>query len=124
MCKLSLNIVPNIYNSLKSSFLSLAWPWPGRSLPNGNQLEYWDPQLGPMWSGSQSTCHCNAPLTPVHTPNSPLTPLGAPMPLMPPIPLLAPEYLHFLPAPQYTPDNSHNPLMPQCPQQPPTPLHP
>ena len=48
MCKLSLNIVPNVYNSLQSSFLSLAWPWPGRSLPEGNQWEWWDPQQGAL----------------------------------------------------------------------------
>ena len=47
MCKLSQNIAPNVYNSLQSSFLSLAWPWPGRSLPKGNQWECWDPGLGP-----------------------------------------------------------------------------
>ena len=47
MCKLSLNIVPNVYNSLQSSFLSLALPWPGTPLPKGNQWECWDPGLGP-----------------------------------------------------------------------------
>ena len=47
MCKLSLNVVPNVYNRLQSSFLSLAWPWSDRSLPQGNQWECWDP----MWLG-------------------------------------------------------------------------
>ena len=27
--------------------MSLAWPWPGRSLPKGNQWEFWGPGLGP-----------------------------------------------------------------------------
>ena len=35
-----------VYNRLQSSFMSLAWPWSGRSLPNGNQWECWDPGLG------------------------------------------------------------------------------
>ena len=97
MCKLSLNIVPNVYNSLQSSFLSLAWPWPGRSLPKGNQWENWDPGLGP--NVVRLPTHLPPQCTP-DTPNSPLTPLGTlKFPLMPPIPLLAPEYLHSLPAP-------------------------
>ena len=127
MCKLSWNIVPNVYNSLQSSFLSLAWPWPGRSLPKGNQWECWDPgkgslpslaevshsprgtsgsagtlDWGPMWLHFQSTCNPNAPLTPLHslTPPTACYTLGDPQcPLMLPIPLLAPEYLHSLPAP-------------------------
>ena len=151
MCKLSLNIVPNVYNSLQSSFLSLAWPLPGRSLLKGNQWEWWDSQQGPlpglgevghsqrgssgsagtldwgpMWSGSQSTCHLQCI---PYTPNGPLT---LPMlPLMPPIPLLAPEYLHSLPAPNapwhpytpyappdatYTPGGSWAPTIPASPQ--------
>ena len=32
---------------LYSSFVSLVWPWSGRSLPKGNQWECWDPGLGP-----------------------------------------------------------------------------
>ena len=73
---------PKLYNSLQSSFLSLAWTWSGRSLPKGNQWDWWDPGQGPlsghgevghslrgtsgsagtldwspMWLGSQSTCH-------------------------------------------------------------------
>ena len=31
----------NVYNRLQSSFVSLAWPWSGRSLPKGNQWECW-----------------------------------------------------------------------------------
>ena len=38
---------PKVYNGLQSSFVSLAWPWSGRSLPKGNQWECWDPGLGP-----------------------------------------------------------------------------
>ena len=127
MCKLSLNIVLNVYNSLKSSFLSFAWPWPGRSLPKGNQWEWWDPQQGslpglgevghsPGWTSGSAGAQCgeaSSPLAtpmhpwhPLHTPNSPQHPQ---FPLMPPIPLLAPEYLYSLPAPQYTPNG------PQCP---------
>ena len=107
MCKLSLNVAPNVYNSMQSSLLSLAWPWPGRSLPKGNQSEWWDPcqgplpglcelghstrgtsgsagtlDWGPMWSGSQSTCHPNAPDTP-YTPAKPMT---YPTPYWPPTP--------------------------------------
>ena len=87
-------------NSLQSLFLSFAWPWPGRPLPRGNQQEWWDPQqgalpglgevghfprgtsesagtldLGPMWFGSQSTCHPNTPTLP-DTLNSHLYHLG------------------------------------------------
>ena len=105
MCKLSQNIVSNVYNSLQSSFLSLAWPWSGSSLPKGNQWEWWDPgqgplpglgevghspketsgsagtlDWGPMWLGSHSTCHPQMPLHPCWTP----------------MPLLAPEHLHSL----------------------------
>ena len=57
MCKLSQNIVPNVYDSLQGSFLSLAWPWSGRSLPKGNQWECWDPGLEP-----------NVVVLPVHLP--------------------------------------------------------
>ena len=39
--------MPKVYNRLQSSFLSLAWPWSGRSLPKRNQWECWDPGLGP-----------------------------------------------------------------------------
>ena len=33
--KLSWNIVPNVYNSLQNSFLSLAWPWQVGHSPRG-----------------------------------------------------------------------------------------
>ena len=36
-----------VYNGLQSSFVSLAGPWSGRSLPQGNQWECWDPGLRP-----------------------------------------------------------------------------
>ena len=36
---------------------ALVWPWWGRSLPKGNQWEAGTLDWGPMWSGSQSTCH-------------------------------------------------------------------
>ena len=81
--------------------------------------------LGP-WTGAQcgwapsSPATPNAPLTCLHplmaptapTPPMPLYPLGAPDA---PIPLLAPEDLHFLLAPNapltpYTPDGLHTPL--------------
>ena len=167
MCKLSLNIVPNVYNSLQSSFLSLAWPWPGRSLPKGNQWEWWDPKQGPLpglgevghsprgtsqsawtWTGSQCGW-APSPLPPPMHPWHPYTPdtltlLDAPLmapqhpyeppqwPLIPPIPLLAPEYLHSLPAPntpltpldalQHPPNSSQHPLGAPMPLIPPIPL--
>ena len=72
---------------------------------------------GPMWLGSQSTCHlqCTPTLLMAPMPPTPLTPLGAPMPLMPPIPLLAPEYLHSLPAPNVSLTPPTSPDSPQCP---------
>ena len=36
-----------VYNGPQSSFVSLAWPWSGRSLPKVNQRECWDPGQGP-----------------------------------------------------------------------------
>ena len=121
MCTLSGNIVPNVYNSLQSSFLSLAWPWPGRSLTKGNQWEGWDPgkgplpglgevghsprgtsgsagtlDWGPMWLDSQSTCH------PKYTPRRP------PMLLMLPIPFW--PLSNYTPCqPQYIPDIPYTP---------------
>ena len=65
---------------------ALAWPWWGRSLPKGNQWECWDPGLGPNVVGLP--VHFSPQCTP-DTPNSPLTPLVTPMPLMQPIPFLA-----------------------------------
>ena len=94
--------MPNVYKNLQNSFLSLAWPWSGRSLPKGNQWECWDPgqgplsglgevghspketsrsagtlDWGPMWSGSQPTCHPNVPCHPY----IPCQPPNAPSPL-------------------------------------------
>ena len=136
MCKLSLNIVPNVYKSLHSSFLSLAWPCPGRSLPKGNQWEWWDPEQeplpglgevghsprgtsgsagtlywGPMWLGSQSTCHCQCTLTPPTPPTAPLSPQ------CPWNPLGAPS----VPYTSYTPCGS---LVPTFPASLNTPWHP
>ena len=53
-CKL----VPMVYKGQKSSFMSLAWPWSGRSLPQGEPVGV----LGP-WTGAQ----CD------QTPSSPTT---------------------------------------------------
>ena len=124
MCKLSQNIVLNVYNSLQSSFLSLAWPWPGRSLPKGNHWKCWDAGLGPYVVGlpvhlpPQFIPDTLTPLTP---PNGPNTPMSPQCPLLPPIPLLAtctytpcqPQYLESVSALQYTPDihsGSQHPL--------------
>ena len=141
MCKLSLNIVQNVYISLQSSFLSLAWPWPGRSLPKGIQWEWWDPQQrplpglgevghsprgtsgsagtldwGPMWLGSQSTCHLQC--TP--TPQCPLTPLFSPDATYTPL-----AWVPTLPAnPQCTPDTPYTPDVPQSPNGPMPLQHP
>ena len=32
------NVVPMVYEGLQSSFMSLAWPWSGRSLPTGKPV--------------------------------------------------------------------------------------
>ena len=115
MCKLSLNVVTNVYNSLQSSFLSLAWPWSGRSLPKGNQWEWWDPGLGPNVVG-----------LPVHLPfpNAPL---------MPSTPLLTPNtpWCPYTPANSSMPQHPYTPCWPVMPSKHPTlpaspqcPLHP
>ena len=61
-----------------------------------------------MWSGSQSTCHLQCtpytPIAPLHPytpdgPTLPCHPYTPRRPLVPPISLLAPEYLHSLPDP-------------------------
>ena len=109
MCKLSLNVVPNVYNSLQWSFLSLtwpwsgrstpqgkavgvmgpwkgalAWPWWGRSLPKGNQWECWDPGLGPnMVRLPVHLSLANAPLTPLHPLMLPKPPDNPSCPLHP-----------------------------------------
>ena len=40
--------MPTVYNGLQSSFVSLAWPWSGRSLPQGEPVGV----LG-AWTGAQ-----------------------------------------------------------------------
>ena len=131
MCKLSLNVVPNLYNSLQSSFLSLAWPWWGRSLPKGNHWECSDPDWGQMWLGSQSTFH------PQCTPDAPYTPCWLPTPSWCPYtPASLPTHLAVLWCPLSpltplpVPNNPTSPaglwcpLSPYSPCQPPMSLHP
>ena len=43
-----------VYNRLQSSFVSLAWPWSGRSPPKGTSGSGGTLDWGPMWQGSQS----------------------------------------------------------------------
>ena len=105
MCKLSLNIVPNVYNSLLSSFLSLAWPWPGRSLPKGNQWECWDPGLEP------NVVRLQVHLPPQCIPYTP-TPPDIPTPLMPPIGLNTPRPQR---SPQMLPYATYSPFGPWVP---------
>ena len=45
-CKQSLKVVPVVYNRLAKSFMSLAWPWSGRSLPQGEPVEVLVPRTG------------------------------------------------------------------------------
>ena len=161
MYKLSLNVLPNVYNSLQSSFLSLAWPWSGRSFPRGNQGEWWDPgqgplsglgevahsqsgtsgsagtlDWGPMWLGSKSIYHPNAPLmppTPLLTPQCPwcpYTPASLSIPntpcwlVMPSEPLYTPAIPQCPTPPMmpYTPVSPNTPCWPVMPSNPPTPL--
>ena len=80
---------------------------------------------GPMWSGSQSTCHPNTPLTPpipLIPPKWPPTSTRSPNAPDAPIPLLAPKYLESLSAPQYTPDTPYTPDAPDTPKMAPTSL--
>ena len=101
MCKPSLNVVSNVCNRLRSSFLSLTWPWSGRSPPKGNQWECWDPGLAPNVVGLQ-----------VHMPpQSPLTSCSPWCPLMPPTPLLASNAFET-PTPPASPNPPSDPLMP------------
>ena len=118
MCKLSLNIVPNVYDSLKNSFLSLAWPWPGRSLPKGNQWEWWDPGQGPNVVRFPVHLSPQCTLNILYTPSHPYTPTS---PLYPCWPLTS-----TLPAsPQCTPDTSYTPWQPpNSPTPTDTPVHP
>ena len=49
-------VVPMVYNRLQSSFVSLAWPWSGRSVPKGNQWEARTLDWGPIcWAPSSPT---------------------------------------------------------------------
>ena len=145
MCKLSLNIVPNVYNSLRSSFLSLAWPWPGRSLPKGNQWEWWDLQQGPfpglgevghspkgtsgsagvldwgpMWSGFQSTCHLQCTLHPQWPPMPP----DIPTPQCSPWCHLYPCWPLSTYTPCQPPMHPFHPYTPWWPNAPNAPWHP
>ena len=43
-----MNVVPMVNNGLQCSFVSLAWPWSGKSLPRGELVGV----LGP-WTGAQ-----------------------------------------------------------------------
>ena len=103
MWKLSQNIFPNLYNSLQTSFLSLAWPWPGRSLPQGNQWECWDPGLGPnvvrlpvhlppQYTPDTHWCpwHPKMAPTPPRSPQCPYTPSGPWIPRVPASPPIHP----------------------------------
>ena len=122
MCKLSPNVVPKVYNRLQSSFLSLAWPWSGRSLPQGEPVGV----LGP-WNGAQCG---RAPVHPKWIPDTPTPhtdlidvpyiPCWPPTPPDAPTPLLAP----MLPDTSYPCWllSSYTPASCQCPLTPPTPL--
>ena len=50
--------MPTVYKGLQSSFLSLAWPWSGRSLPQGQPVGV----LGP-WTGAQCGWAPSSPAT-------------------------------------------------------------
>ena len=106
MGKVSLNVVPNVYNSLQSSFLSLVWPWWGRSLPKGNLWECWNPGLGP--NVVRLPVHLpspNASLTPTTPPADPWCPLHPCQPPMPPTPP-APPCWFIIPSKHSTPPAS------------------
>ena len=44
-----------VYKGLQSSFVSLAWPWSGRSLPKENQWECWGPLTGAQYGWAPSS---------------------------------------------------------------------
>ena len=123
MCKLSWNVVPMYIKACIAHFWHLPSLGPGRSLPKGNQWEYWDPGLGlnvvglPVHLPPPNSPWCPytlmalspyipatpIPLTPPTSwcPYTPLPPTGPPEPLPPPNtpwhPLLAPwQLVHAL----------------------------
>ena len=116
------NIVPNVYNSLENSFLSLAWHWSGRSLPKGNQWECWDPGLGP--NVVRLPVHLPPPMPP-DTPTPPAT-LNSPTPLLasnaPDDPLSPYTPTNPLMSPATAPDAPHTHCWPQCPYTSATPI--
>ena len=112
MWKLSLNIVPNVYIYLESSFLPLAWPLSGRSLPKGNQWECWYPGLGPNVVGLPVN------LPPKYTPGTPYNPWCPQYPLHPQGVPNAP-LCHLYP---FQPLSTYTSC--QLPNTPLTPLHP
>ena len=127
--------------------------WPGRSLPKGNQWEWWNPgegplpglgevghsprgtsgsagtlDWGPMWLGSQSTCHPYTPWWPSMLPMAPIP--QCPYNLRAPIACWCPLYPCWtwaptLPAsPPMHPWHPYTPWWPQHPSQPNTPMSP
>ena len=137
MCKPSLNVVPNVYNRLQSSFLSLARLRSGRSLPKRNQWECWDTGLGPeVFRPSPSQCTPDTPTHLTDPPDAPtlssslltlLHPLPAPMTPWCPLHSCWPPMFPDTPLP---PTGCLNPPTPlPVPMHPwhfytPTPLHP
>ena len=120
MCKLLLNIVPNVYNSLQSSYLSLVWPWPGRSLPKGEPVGVLGPwtwaQCGQAPSPPATSNAPPNPCTPCWPPNAP-TPLGSPnAPWCHPYPCwLLSTYSLPAPIPLNTPTPADGPQYPNAP---------
>ena len=147
MCKLSLNIVPNVYISLQTSFLLLAWPWWGRLLPKGNQWKCWDPGLGPNvvrlpvhlpplmhpyilqfsqqpYTPDGPQCFLTSP-TPLGAPDTTYTPAGPWVPTLPassPMPLTPTTLLMVPQHPSNTPTPLATPMPPTSPAGPLTPL--
>ena len=91
--------------------------------PRGTSGSAWSLDWGPMWFGSQSTCHPNASLTPPTLPTIPWCPY-TPYPLLAPwiptpLPPQVPPTTHYPPASPWHP--LHPLLTPWCPY---TPWHP
>ena len=142
MCRLSLNVVRNVYNSLQSSFVSLVWPSSGRWLPKGNWWEWWDPGKGPLpglgevghsprepvgvlesWTGAQcdwtpslsaTPMPPDTPYTPFQLPNTPTPSAGPQCSLRPPYLLLA----LWAPTPPAIPQFPLHPCHPNAPETP------